>query len=243
MAELIGTNTALISGPRQGNAMATASVVCGLLGCIPFASVLAIIFGIIGLRKSKDPRVDRKGLAIAGIVLGSIGMLTAQRLYYDFWWNMSQTADRVKCASNVRQIGQAILDYSNNNMSRYPPDLGTLIKTQNIAVGDFLCPSMPGGSSAPSNFAQMTRDQQAQWVNEHTDFIYLGAGMRQGEPPDTIVLYEKQVEQNSAPDLALGPDEVQVLFGDFHVEAVAPAEAHRRIESQEYKESPTTVRP
>jgi hypothetical protein len=128
-AEIVGTNTGVIPGPRQGNAMATASVVCGLLGCIPFASFLAIIFGIIGLRKSKDPRVDREASAITGIVLGCLGMLTAQRLYYYFWWNMSQTADRVKCASNVRQIRQAILDYSNVNLGRYPQDLGTLIKT------------------------------------------------------------------------------------------------------------------
>jgi prepilin-type processing-associated H-X9-DG protein len=143
----------------------------------------------------------------------------------------------------VRQIGQALLDYCNDNMGRYPPDLGTLIKTQNIPVSDFLCPSMPGGKSLPSNLAQLTRDQQAQWVNEHTDFIYLGAGLKQGAPPETVVLYEEHVEQNSGPDLGLGPDEVQMLFADGHVEPIPPAEAHRRIESQKLKNPPDGSKP
>ena len=45
-----------------------------------------------------------------------------------------ETANRVKCASNERQIGQAILLYSNDNKGKYPPDLGTLIKTQDITI-------------------------------------------------------------------------------------------------------------
>jgi prepilin-type processing-associated H-X9-DG protein len=235
--------TGLNAQPRQRNSLAVASLVCGVLGFIPFVSILAIVFGIVGLIKSRSPRIGGRRLAFAGTVLGCIGMLTVQWFYYGLWWNFSQTADRVRCASNVRQIGQAILNYSNDNMGRYPPDLGTLVKTQNLPVGDFLCPSMPGGGSAPSNFAQLTRDQQAQWVNEHSDFIYLGAGMRQGEPPETIVIYEKRVELNSAPDGALGPDEVQMLFGDGHVEAITPAEAKRRIDSQKSKKPATAASP
>jgi prepilin-type processing-associated H-X9-DG protein len=224
--------TGLNAEPRKRNPLATASFVCGLLGFIPFVSILAIVFGIVGLWKSRTPRVDGNGSAIAGILLGCIGMLTVQWFYYGLWWNFSQTADRIRCGSNVRQIGQALLNYSNDNDGCYPPDLGTLIKTQNIPVGDFFCPSMPGGASTPSNFAQLSRDEQVRWVNEHADFIYLGAGMKQGAPPETIVLYEKRVEQNSGPDLAIGPDEVQMLFGDGHVEAIPPAEADRRLKSQ-----------
>src|SRR3989440_10916073 len=34
--------------------------------------------------------------------------------------NVNETANRVKCASNLRQIGQAILLYSNDNRGAYP---------------------------------------------------------------------------------------------------------------------------
>lgn len=62
--------------PRQGNGMAVTSLVMGLLLCIPFITGLGgIIFGAIGIKKTKDPRVGGKGLAIAGLVLGIFNIL------------------------------------------------------------------------------------------------------------------------------------------------------------------------
>jgi prepilin-type processing-associated H-X9-DG protein len=220
--------------PRKRNGMAIASLVCGLLGCIPIASVLAVIFGIIGIRKSKNPHVGQKGWAIAGIVLGFLGVLIDVPVVY-VWVMMNHTADRVRSASNVRQVGQAILEYSNANWGHYPPDLGTLVKTQGISITEFLCPSMPGGSSSPSNFDQMTIDEKANWINQHADVVYLGAGLRQGAPPQTIVLYERHDERNSPPDGSYEDYEVQMLFADGHVEPIPSAEAHRRLKNQGLK--------
>lgn len=57
--------------PRRTNGAAVASLVFGLLGCIPIlGSLLAIVFGFVGIRKARDPQVGGKGLAIAGIILG-----------------------------------------------------------------------------------------------------------------------------------------------------------------------------
>ena len=56
---------------RRANGPAIASLVCGILGCIPFLTGLAaIILGIVGIRKTRDPQVSGKGMAIAGLVLG-----------------------------------------------------------------------------------------------------------------------------------------------------------------------------
>ena len=61
------------AAPRRGNGPAIASLVCGLLGCVPFLTGLAaVILGIIGLRKTRDPRVSGRGMAIAGLVLGAL---------------------------------------------------------------------------------------------------------------------------------------------------------------------------
>ena len=61
----------------RGNGPAVASLVCGLIGCVPFVGLLfgliGFILGIVGLRKSRDPYVGGKGMAIAGLVLGLIG--------------------------------------------------------------------------------------------------------------------------------------------------------------------------
>jgi len=61
--------------------MAIASLVCGLLFwfSIPglICSVLAIIFGIVQLNniKKTPKKYGGKGMAIAGVVLGSVGIL------------------------------------------------------------------------------------------------------------------------------------------------------------------------
>jgi hypothetical protein len=220
-----------VATPEKGNPVAILSLICGLISCVPFVSVLAIVFGIIGVRKTKKPHVGGKGSAITGIALGSIGLLTNVPVIY-VCVMMNHTADRIRCASNFSQVGQAILAYSNDNRGRYPPDLAALVKAQNISVADFLCPSMPGGSSLPSNLEQMSIDQKADWVKQHADVVYLGACLRLDAPPETIVLYEKHDERNSPPDGSFNTYEVQMLFANGHVEPIPSAEAHRRIEGQ-----------
>lgn len=61
------------------SASAVVSLVFGLLGCFPFVpGLLATILGIIGIKKTSDPMVTGRGMAIAGLVLGllSLGVWT-----------------------------------------------------------------------------------------------------------------------------------------------------------------------
>jgi hypothetical protein len=65
-----------MSPRRSGNGMAVASLVLGIVQCIPFLmGLLAVIFGILGIRKAnRDPAAGGKGLAIAGLILGVLGI-------------------------------------------------------------------------------------------------------------------------------------------------------------------------
>ena len=61
---------------KQTNGPAIGSLVSGVLGCIPLvAGLLAIILGVIGIRKTRDPNVGGKGMAIAGLILGIVSLL------------------------------------------------------------------------------------------------------------------------------------------------------------------------
>jgi len=61
---------------RPTNAWAIASLVSGLLGCVPFATgIIAIITGIIGLRRANDPRYGGRPLAVGGLALGVMSVL------------------------------------------------------------------------------------------------------------------------------------------------------------------------
>jgi hypothetical protein len=63
----------------RGNALAVASLICGLVGLLLFGIILgplAIIFGAIGLSNAnKNPIGAGKGAAIAGLVLGCVDLL------------------------------------------------------------------------------------------------------------------------------------------------------------------------
>ena len=68
-------------GPVQGststNGLAIASMVLGILWLYWIGSILAVIFGHIAISQAgKDPAIKGKGMAIAGLVLGYIGVGT-----------------------------------------------------------------------------------------------------------------------------------------------------------------------
>src|SRR4051795_584929 len=60
-----------------------------------------------------------------------------------------ETANRVKCASNLRQIGQAILLYSNENRGAYPRTFATV-----PAPGLVITPTWGTGVASPNPFNQ-----------------------------------------------------------------------------------------
>ena len=63
---------------RKTNGMAIASLVLGILWVYWLGSILALIFGYIGKNQidNSNGKQDGRGLAVAGIVLGWIGVAT-----------------------------------------------------------------------------------------------------------------------------------------------------------------------
>ncbi len=61
---------------KPSNPAALTSIICGALLCIPLiTSIPAVIFGIVGLNKARrEPQAGGRGLAIAGLILGVIGI-------------------------------------------------------------------------------------------------------------------------------------------------------------------------
>jgi prepilin-type processing-associated H-X9-DG protein len=130
-----------------------------------------------------------------------------------------ETANRVKCASNMRQIGLGILLYQNDNGGKYPPDLGTLLNAEDLTLPVFLCPS--SGTQLPPGWGQWTADQKANWINANADYIYVGAGMKSGGGPSQVVMYERDEDHH---------DGINILFADGHVEFERLSQAHRLID-------------
>jgi len=128
-----------------------------------------------------------------------------------------ETANRVKCANNLKQIGLALMLYTNEHRGAYPLDLGTLVATETLTPAVFCCPSTT--TQAPPN---LPADQAVKWVNDNSDYIYLGASLKRMPPPDMVIAYEKDSDH--------GGDGINMLFADGHVEFDTLPAAQQEIE-------------
>jgi len=117
-----------------------------------------------------------------------------------------ETANRVRCASQMRQIGQALLLYANANQGQYPPKLEDLILNENMVSGTFVCPSS-NDTPAPGTTPQA--QASALSTGGHESYIYI-PNLNSAVSADTVVLYEPLTDHNNAG--------MNVLFGDGHVE-------------------------
>ena len=101
------------------------------------------------------------------------------------------TADRVRSGNNLREIGQAMLVYSNEHQRKMPPDFATLIKAQKLKPELF---QSPFGEGKPEG------DYKYPYVD----------GMTNATPPDVVIAYD-------AAEFEKG-DGAWVLYADGHCE-------------------------
>jgi len=116
-----------------------------------------------------------------------------------------QTANRLKCADNLRRLGAAIIQYTIDHAGQYPDSLGTLLLNEDITAAAFI---RPGSNDVAS--AKPTKREQAAEIDggTHCSYRYLGRGMTINPVTrDCVIVYEP-----------LASDGMNVLFGDGHVE-------------------------
>jgi predicted Zn finger-like uncharacterized protein/prepilin-type processing-associated H-X9-DG protein len=218
--------TPMYGGPLKSNGLAIASFAIALCGLfIPvLPGIAAIVLGILGIKKTRDPSVGGKGLAIAGISVGGTTLVLSAcmlplmiSIMLPSLNRARETANRVKCASNMRQIGQALLLYANDNQGQFPPKLADLLLAGNITPSVFVCPD---SNDTPSPGATPAAQAAALSSGGHESYVYI-PNLSTSASADTIVLYEPLSDHNGAG--------MNVLFGDGHVEFDTKVQAARMI--------------
>jgi prepilin-type processing-associated H-X9-DG protein len=130
----------------------------------------------------------------------------------------SETANRVKCGSNLRQIGQAIAFYAQKHGGQYPPSLAVLPSFEDITSDVMICPSSNDeratGNDVPGVVAELAAAEGNSPGHKHClSYVYAGRALRQGTAKEmTVVAYEPLENHGGAG--------TNVLFGDGHVEFV-----------------------
>ena len=108
-----------------------------------------------------------------------------------------ETAKRVVCASNLKQIGQAALLYSNDHGGQLPPDFATLLQTQDITAEVFTCPSTATYKATGATTQQVVASLLA---GDHLDYAWVGAGLKNDAPADVVLAFdvERHVPRDAA---------------------------------------------
>jgi prepilin-type processing-associated H-X9-DG protein len=117
------------------------------------------------------------------------------------------TSPRVRSASNLRQIGQAILLYTNDYNGQYPDSFGTILLNEDITSAVFVSP-LRSETPADGPTTQAVADQLSD--ASHLSYVYLGRGFTtKTATANDVIAYELPGEPNGG---------ANILFGDGHVE-------------------------
>ena len=208
--------------PPKTSPMAIWSLILGIAGLVTcgLGSIAGVILGILGLKqvKEKPTEFTGSGLAIAGIVvscltvfIGIFAMLAA--VLFPVFARARESAYTSKCQLNVKQLGQAMMMYSNDYDSKYPPAANwcDLIKPHVKKPTDFKCPAV---------------------IEKECGYGFNSAlgGISEGQitnPADLVSIFESDGgwNANGARDAMIAKPrhmKFSVGFADTHVEGVYP---------------------
>ena len=117
-------------------------------------------------------------------------------------------SNRVKCQSNLREIGQGLLLYANDHGGRYPQRLDELISTADISPQVFVCPSSNDQWATGQTTQQIVADFGKAG---RCSYVFLAAGMNSASVPANFVVAYEPVDDHEK-------EGANFLFGDGHAE-------------------------
>lgn len=63
------------AAPKGSSGLAIASLICGIVGCVPGAGIAAVVMGHMALGRIKTSGQGGRGMALAGLILGYLSIV------------------------------------------------------------------------------------------------------------------------------------------------------------------------
>lgn len=220
----MSTQTSIRSEKTSG--WAIAAIICGIL--TPFScgisAILAITFGIVALVKISKSRgiVKGSGLAIAGIAIPLVWLPLIVLLMGILMPALARVrfqAQRVVCATNMKNLGFSLMMYANDNACSYPSAdkwCDILMEYTDVSKTNFRCRST---SEGPCNFA----------LNKNIEKLGTKA------PPDMVLVFETSPgwNQSGGPEILSTENHkgegCNILFNDGRVEFIKTEDLDRLL--------------
>jgi hypothetical protein len=157
------------------------------------------------------------GIGATGVTHQSVWLAKSDRPMFMSWGN--QNAQRFRCASNMRVIGEAIQLYADQHAGQLPDSLKTLFLSGDLIPETFVCPA-----SNEDKAEGTTKEEQARHLRDgHCSYVYHGRGLTMPIDADRPILCEPLWNHDG--------EGMNILFGDMHVEWCTPTEARQIMES------------
>jgi prepilin-type processing-associated H-X9-DG protein len=198
---------------------------------LPF---VAIVLGLIARRSEKRRGVSGRAAARAYLLLAGVevAVLLLIAVTLPQLGRSRETANRVKCGSNLRQIGMAVRLYADENGGRFPPDLETLLMTQDVIASMFVCPSSNDDAAKGPTTQAVIRELRS--GAHYCSYVYVGAGLGNDTATEAhVVAYEPVANHHG--------DGMNVLYGDGHVEFLNRPESDRVLDELRHGHNPPRV--
>jgi len=154
-------------------------------------------------------------------------------------------ANRIKCASNMKQIGLAAIMWAHDHGGKFPDDLDAIATRYDLPPAMFNCPSSADSPAQGATAALMLEDLHKPG---HLSYVYIGKGLTTESPADSVVIYELPHNHNAG-DMSVTSefkdkpmtDGMNVLFADGHVEWITPQDAEALLKRIRDGESPARL--
>jgi prepilin-type processing-associated H-X9-DG protein len=176
----------------------------------------AVWLGLASKWRPFAARPPTKRIATAAVWLGSVQLLVVLTLLMFGSGRSHGDGNRVKCASNLRQIGLAMQMYANDFRGQIPPNLETTLVTQDLTSEVFTCPSSDDERAhGPTTQAMLQEFRKP----GHCSYVLASPrpATSNAATKDHVLAYEPLTNHNG--------DGTNVLFGDGHVEWVDKVQA------------------
>lgn len=87
---------------KRENRIAVAGLIASNMGfVVPFAGgIVGVILGIVGLSKTRDPRIGGRGMAIAAIIVGILSIATSAAVL----WSVYVNSKAIDASEQSRQV-------------------------------------------------------------------------------------------------------------------------------------------
>jgi hypothetical protein len=144
-----------------------------------------------------------------------------------------EMANRVKCAANLKQIGNAAMMYANDNYGAYAPSIEGLVEYGIPAI--FVCPACNDTPAVAAGTPKATAANVL--AGGHLSYVYVGKGLTSRTArANAIVAYEPLTNHRN--------QGMNVLYGDSSVQWLTLPQANAALaELQAGHNPPRLTRP